>query len=409
MALGAQRFAILFLTPASLAAVWGVQGLFDRLKPVLLKRLPSDRGKTWRLTVIPFLVTALIALWPLRYSAKETPTLLNQIFNSTWEEALIRIRDGTPRDSVINSWWAPGHFIKAVAHRRVVFDGASINVPQSYWMANILLSTDERKALGLLRMLNASANQAAEYLTSQGWKLSDAVGLIKTVASQKETQARQTMLDHRLTPQQTDKLISLTHRHPPPSYFLIYNEMVDKNIQYSYVGNWNIAKMEELNSNPRARASVPRPNSKNYIPYLWEQAGGAPKYSGILTATIQNKNFLIFEQNIKIDLNTMTVTVDSPTFGKGIPQAIIYKEAGKVITKSLPGASLSYAAVFFQRNGSNFCVLMDMNLAQSLLMKLYFFSGTCYRYIRPFFDNEDMSGRTQIQIFEVDWEKFFEE
>jgi len=46
-------------------------------------------------------------------------------------------------------------------------------------MGNVLLSSDETKALGLLRMLNSSANKAAEYLETIGFKKSDTIKNIK--------------------------------------------------------------------------------------------------------------------------------------------------------------------------------------------------------------------------------------
>ena len=37
-----------------------------------------------------------------------------------------------PENSIITTWWPPGHFIKSMAQRRVTFDGATINFPQAY-------------------------------------------------------------------------------------------------------------------------------------------------------------------------------------------------------------------------------------------------------------------------------------
>ena len=67
----------------------------------------------------------LIAL-VLFNAARDIRTILTPIFNSTWDEALTKIKTDSPADSIVNTWWAPGHFIKAIAHRSVPFDGASM-------------------------------------------------------------------------------------------------------------------------------------------------------------------------------------------------------------------------------------------------------------------------------------------
>ena len=62
-----------------------------------------------------------------------------------------------PLDAIINTWWCPGHYITAVAKRRVTIDGATQHEPQTYWMANILLSDDENTAIGLFACLTLVA------------------------------------------------------------------------------------------------------------------------------------------------------------------------------------------------------------------------------------------------------------
>ena len=60
-----------------------------------------------------------------------------------------------------------------MADRRVTIDGATQNEPRAYWVANLLLESSEAKAIGILRMLNLSGNQAVESLMEkEGLRLS---------------------------------------------------------------------------------------------------------------------------------------------------------------------------------------------------------------------------------------------
>ena len=125
---------------------------------------------------------------------RDIRTVLTPIFNSTWDEALTKIKTDTPTDSIVNTWWAPGHFVKAIAHRGVPFDGASLNQSAvGYWMANMYLAQDENQARGILRMLNSSGNKATDYLVKCGLKLSDATTLLLAIASEDKTQAAATL------------------------------------------------------------------------------------------------------------------------------------------------------------------------------------------------------------------------
>ena len=68
--------------------------------------------------------------------------------------------------------------------------------------------------------------------------------------------------------------------------------------------------------------------------------------------------------------------------------------------------SLPYSAILYENNGSKNIILMDDALAQSLLVKLYFFDGASLSHIKPFLSQRDLTGRTQIKVFEVDWSSF---
>ena len=55
------------------------------------------------------------------------------------------------------------------------------------------LAQDENQARGILRMLNSSGNEAADYLVKCGLKLSDATTLLLAIASEDKIQAAATL------------------------------------------------------------------------------------------------------------------------------------------------------------------------------------------------------------------------
>ena len=405
MALGAQRFALLCLVPVALLAAYGLNRSIVLLDGFLANILPPGQWKPLLLKIISPVLLLTLTAGTVTFASRDMESLLNPIYNATWDEALVYIRNHTPKNSIINTWWSPGHFIKAIAQRRVTFDGATINKPQAYWLAEVFLDDDERKALGTLRMLNGSANDAADYLISLGIPLSKTVSLLKKITAVNRERAR-TLLKEALTPQQQDRLLDLTHAPPPPSYLLITNELIESHILISFTGRWDFKKAETINQNKDLLKKVPRYASQDYISFLWDMAGGYPHYSGILSPVAQDGDKVLFTDNVICHLAKKECVINSPTYGKGVPKFIHYLQDGKIIEKTMRQGTLNYAVVLSQTPGGVQCALMDNYLARSLLMRLYFFPEADFEYIKAFHQAKDLTGRTQIRTFEVDWEKY---
>jgi hypothetical protein len=342
-------------------------------------------------------------------SQKDIRSLLNPIYNSTWDKALTKLREQTPPDAIINAWWSPGHFIKAEAWRRVIFDGASIRGDIAYWLNKIYLSQTEEEALGILRMVNTGSNEATLFLEKAGWPLSKAVRLITGIVALPRNEASD-ILRKVLSANDTQKVLDLTHGKGklPPSYLLVYNENVDGNILFAYLDKWNFDRIETLNANPEAVRRVPAKSSPAFVTFIWDLVGGPYRQSNVLNPVAENGTRIRFDQGVEIDTASMSARIESPTFGRGIPASIVYLNAdGQVTERTLPNATLSYSLVFFRDQNAPRAALMDRRLANSLIIKMYYFDGAGLVHFKPFAKEADLSGRTKIFIYEVKWPKVF--
>ncbi|MBP9854344.1 MAG: hypothetical protein KBD53_05715 [Candidatus Omnitrophica bacterium] len=404
LSVGAQRFSILCLAPLSILFVVGLNGIIKWIKHLLFKYVPSKNAK-----LIYFLIQALllfIIIIPLYTLQKSMPRLLSKIYNDTWDAALVGIRERTPENSIINAWWPPGHFIKATAHRRVTFDGATINFPQAYWLTRVYLSQSEREAIGLLRMLNFSANDAAEYLQTLGFSVSSSVAILRTITYLDEPHARLLLATKIPQKEYVDHLLKLTHSIPDPSYLFLYNELIEKNIQLAFIGKWNFKRIEEINQDPAQLKKVPNRKSKEYVQFLWDLAGGPFKYNTPFQELSRSNEWVLFDGNIKINLKTRNCVIDSSKFGKGIPQSIFYSLDGKIVEQVFDKSTLSYSVIFYEEKGKYYTVLLDRYLANSLIMRLYYFGDTGLQYFKNFIEESDLGKQTDIRVFKVDWEQF---
>jgi len=373
--------------------------LFTTIPLSILSAAAVNRFISMRSIGLP--LAGILAVLVLFNASRDIQMVLTPIYNSTWEDALTKIKTDTPTDSIVNTWWAPGHFIKAIAQRSVPFDGASLDQGAvCYWMANMFLSQDEAQSRGILRMINASGNTPAEYLVRCGLKLSDAVTLLLSIVSEDKTDAAQT-LKGILPDDQIQTLLSMTHDKIPHSYILVYTELVDDTIMIAFTGRWNIKKIEEINANPEMLHDVPGHNSPDFINYLWYTVGGPPKYSEVLGLMGENKHQLLFREDLTIDLDTMDASIKSSQYGEGQPMSVIYLKDGKVMEHVNPQGSLNYSVVLFQQEGQYGARLMDRSLANSLIMKLYYFDGQGLNYFKPLVLSRDLTGRTRIKVFKV--------
>jgi len=377
-----ERFVLFATIPLSILAA-AVINRFMSLRPV---------GLT---------IAGLLIALTLLNANRDIRTILTPIFNSTWDEALTKIKTDSPADSIVNTWWAPGHFIKAIARRSVPFDGASLDQGAvGYWMANMFLSQDEAQARGILRMLNASGNKPTEYLVKCGLKLSTATSLLLAIAPEDRSQAAQT-LKGIISDDQIKTLLSMTHDKHPHSYVLVYTELVDDNLMIAFTGHWNIKKIEEINANPQLLKAVPNRGSSDFIDYLWNTMGGPPKYSDALNLLGANDRQLLFRENLAIDLNTMDAKIQSTQYGEGNPYSVFYLKDGSVQEHVNPDGNLNYSVVLYQEDGQYTARLMDHAMASSLIMKLYYFDGQGLQYFKPLILSHDLTGRTRIKVFKV--------
>jgi hypothetical protein len=249
-------------------------------------------------------------------------------------------------------------------------------------------------------MLNASGNKPTEFLVQCGLKLSDATTLLQAIASESREQAAAT-LKGILNDNQIQTLLSLTHNKHPHSYVLVYTELVDSNPILAFSGRWNFKKIEEINAHPEMLTNLPNRNSTDFIDFLWNTMGGPPKYSRALPLLAQNGRQLMFRENLIIDLNTMEAQIQSHQYGTGQPLSVFYLKNGRITEHKNSAGILNYSVLLYQEDGQYVARLMDRALANSLIMKLYYFDGKGLQYFKPLILSHDLTGRTRIKVFKV--------
>ena len=69
--------------------------------------------------------------------------------------------------------------------------------------------------------------------------------------------------------------------------------------------------------------------------------------------------------------------------------------------KFYTNANVPFSIFIMKRKEGYKCVLLDRSLANSLLVRLYFFNGAGLRYFIPFIDAEEHN--EYIKVFNIAW------
>ena len=163
--------------------------------------------------------------------------------NNTWHNVLTKIKDNTPKNAILNSWWDYGDWIKIVAQRKVILDGQIQNIPQTYWMANVFITENEEEAIAILRMLNNGGNKAFEIIDRNVHDPFASLILLKKVLLVDKEKAKNILSEYLSQADQEAALELIFGKPSSKAYFLVAYSMLQIMPSISFLGNWDFIKV----------------------------------------------------------------------------------------------------------------------------------------------------------------------
>ncbi|RME32114.1 hypothetical protein D6789_00550 [Candidatus Woesearchaeota archaeon] len=377
---------------------------------------------------------------------------LNEVPSMTdaWWKSLRKIRDSSQPDAIINSWWDFGHWFKYVADRAVTFDGASQNTPMAHWIGRVLLTDDEREALGILRMLDCGSRLGVDTLS--GFLDDDlyrAVMLTKEIILLDPAAARQRLLDEGLTESEADTVLPLTHCTPPEDYFITSGDMVGKATVWGHFGGWDFRKADaysRFRSLPSEQAipamtqryGITEETAREWYRTMTTQSQKAintwvspwPGYPSNWRSCQREGDILSCRLNIRMSSQGARTTVMQGLVANLSAPNESFLVAGVFENNQLVGqAELSPAAFYFiGENAStrvdptrpdtipssfvvdvpnNRVLITDQANAMSMFTRLFFMGGWGTTAFELFSDERTFTG-IRILVWKVDWSKLGE-
>jgi dolichyl-diphosphooligosaccharide--protein glycosyltransferase len=144
-------------------------------KEIPTKKTSDLLGRVPKIAFVAVIVALLLvpALYPVNANwisiTKSPPTILNggsnfAISTNDWPNALNWIKNNTPKDSVVASWWDYGYWVQTLGERKTLADNATVDTNVIANIARILLNSPDEA----WKMLNkAGANYVLVYVVGQ--------------------------------------------------------------------------------------------------------------------------------------------------------------------------------------------------------------------------------------------------
>ena len=243
----AVRFLLLLVAPVGLLAGVALGRVYGALHALLARRLAGTA--LLAVTAAAFALVAAVAVPAVRGGTKVARDYVPRM-DDAWWDTFVHLRDTTPADAIIDTWWDYGHWAKYIAERRVTMDGASLRTHLPYWLARALYAPSEREALGLLRMLNCGSDATPEpeghagawgKLVDRGVEPRAAQAMVLALASLDRAEASAYLTAHGLAPDAVEDVLRSTHCTSPPSY-LVLGEDFARLVGWRRLGTWDFAR-----------------------------------------------------------------------------------------------------------------------------------------------------------------------
>jgi dolichyl-phosphooligosaccharide-protein glycotransferase len=366
--------------------------------------------------------------------------------NDAWWSAMEAIREQTPPDTIITSWWDFGHWFRNIAQRGVTFDGGSQNPEPGHWVGKILLTSNETEALGILRMLDC--NQSTAYrVAHQHLDILPSKMLIDEIILLNRAQAQKRLAATTIPQADQEKILEATHCTPPNAVFITSGDMIGKAGVWGHFGSWDFKRAvayEYASALPQQEA-ITKIQSLGYTPeqatemYFTIKAfnsdseanGWIAGWPGYITqdwrsCNVQN-NTVSCPLYIGISQTAQgTVAIESVDFNKSaIKQATVTyglysntrlggsttKPAKLVIADDNATTLQTYnyetkelnLGVVIHKNGDAYAVLItDPRQADSLFTQLYFLDGRYTPHFTKFTEQVEFGG-SKIIVWNVTW------
>ena len=436
--------------PSIFIAIWVVSALFATTKgvrfilqatPIFAIAVGSLLGLVWgygsywiskeiklnsiATKIILFILLSLLLIQPIKEGHSQAFNSVSSM-NDGWYGALTKIKQETPQDIIITSWWDFGHWFKAIADRPVTFDGGTQTPWGAYWVGRSLLTADERLSVGIIRMLNCGQNKAFEELDTVLNDTPQSIELLNKIVRVNRDSAANLLKTSGLNTEQAQIILQYTHcNNPPADYYITSEDMVGKAGVWGHFGSWDFNRAvmhKETRQLPRPQATQLLTNNFKLSQQEAEKIHSEvistdadrwiASWPGFLTrigscnrvneetihcsTTFQDKPITVV-----IGINSLNARLGNTNI---TPNSLVYATPDDVREKVFDGERVGISVVLIPdgNNGYKF-LLADPLQAAGMFTRLFFLEGQGLKCFSKFDDRRQFDSQ-RIITWKVDYD-----
>jgi asparagine N-glycosylation enzyme membrane subunit Stt3 len=372
------RFMLLLVAPVGIAS-----GVALGRVHLWLSRVATRTSGKWRApwTVALFALVVATVLPAVRHGSAAARAYLPQMHDAWWD-TFTHIRDASPPNAIVSTWWDYGHWAKYVAERRVSADGASLSTHVPYWLARALLATNERETAGLLRMLDCGSDAtplpegrlgAYGKLVERGLDEVSAHDVVLALARLDRPEAGALLAARGFAPADIEDVLASTHCDPPPSYLVLNTGLLRKR-SIRYLADWNFE---------RPRANTPVLQLPVSPPLVWRSCAPTPDASEWSCPPAAWEANGVFRYRPEAPERSRLLAADGRRNGQSVPGTILLAEASGLREVSPAAASNSQLAVLVDVVEGRVLVGLP-ELLRSTLVHLLYLDGRYAKHFEKF-------------------------
>jgi len=341
--------------------------------------------------------------------------------NDAWWGTLTNIKDNSQENAIITSWWDFGHWFKFIADRPVTFDGASQNNPQAHWVGKILLTSNEKQAIGILRMLDCGATTAFDELDKENNDITVSVDMLYDIVELKKEAARKYLINNGISSDTANAVIERTHCEPPEAFFIASSDMVSKAGVWAHFGSWNFSRARywtTLRGESEASAlnqlsgfGIEGNEATNIFFEVNSLAGEDaantwiapwPSYQSQRHGCNVDDNTATCGNGLVVDLTTFEATISTQQGPSQVQRLAVFDGKENPTYYDGPKGSQRITASLYIEGDSYRSTLSQPSLEGSMFTRMFFDNGRGLRYFEPF-DKRVQPGGGDIFVYKVKW------
>jgi dolichyl-phosphooligosaccharide-protein glycotransferase len=415
------RFILLLVPAFAITLGFSLTIIKDIVAKLVAKIIGYEKWLKILFTCMVFLLLIPPFMHSLGISKQQAPSM-----NDAWYATLTKIKEESQEDAIITSWWDFGHWFKAIADRTVTFDGSSQDSPMAHWVGRALQTSNEKEAVGILRMLDCGSIMAFDNLyelNNQDFMMT--IAQIKEIILLDKDEASSYLLEQGIIEENLESVLQYSHCDPPEGYFITSDDMIGKGGVWSHFGLWDFEKAYLVNLVSIGDKEEAISFMESSWEYTTDQANeeynnivalgsGAdannwispwPQYYGTGSNCVMQEGHIVCDNGIVVNQQNWTATLYVEQGTAPVASLVYVDEDGdfqeKILSDDPDGVGISVGLIPTE-NGYN-GILIDYKLATSMFQRLFFYKGHQLSCFKPFDAQKQVTGG-DIYVWKIDWD-----